>query len=616
MGYSETRDSVTALVKEQADIVQIIGEVVDLKRAGSRFLGLCPFHGEKTPSFSVSPQHQVYHCFGCGESGDVFSFLMKHHSLDFPTALKTLAARYNIELPEKQYSQAEQKKEDLRKALFAVNDKAATIYREYLLQNRGAADARAYLERRAIPLEMQEKFRLGYAPNNSQFLGNIFQGEEKIAAETAGLIVKKEDGSSYDKFRDRILFPIFDIRGRISGFGGRLVHDVKQVNDSGFQPPKYMNSPESPVFDKSRSLLGLFQQAAAIRARQQVALVEGNFDMLSLVAHGYPNVVAPLGTALTRPQLKMLRHYAENAILLFDGDAAGIKAAVRAVPLFLAEQMGARVALLPDGHDPDSFIREQGLKKMEQLLDEATPLAEFALNKLIEEHGLSLDGKGRIIRELQPLVQAAADPMQRALVISHFSDRLGLDAQEFKALLTAHLPGPAASPEVVQQQTLQTMKTRQLAAEAKSHLRLNPTQIRLITHTVLFPAHFSRLEEAGVRQQLAGGLGEVIFLQLKELHASSPSFEPEDLLVALPDGEERAVVERILQSASSDLYRGTEEELAELLLWLKQGALQRVADELQKEIFRTEQAGGDVGDLMLKKQQVVVELQRLKEPLR
>jgi DNA primase len=374
-----------------------------------------------------------------------------------------------------------------------------------------------------------------------------------------------------------------------------------------------MNSPESPVFDKSRSLLGLFQQAAAIRSRQRVVLVEGNFDMLSLVVHGCPNVVAPLGTALTRPQLKMLRHYAENAILLFDGDAAGVKAAVRAVPLFLAEQMGARVALLPTGHDPDTFIREQGLKKMEQLLDSATPLAEFALNKLIEEHGLSLDGKRRIIEELRPLVQAAADPMQRSMVISHFSDKLGLDKQEFKNLLAVHLPGAVPSSEAIKQQAQQAKRAQQCAAETKVFLRLNNTQIRLITHMILYPVHFPRLEEAGVRHQLAGSVGEVVFLQIKALYASQPSFEPEALPVALPEGEERTFVEQILQSASADLYRGTEEELAELLLWLKQGNLLRISEELKMEIFRTEHAGGDVGELMQQKQKVDADLQVLKE---
>lgn len=576
MGYSETRDSITALVKEQADIVQIIGESVDLKRAGARFLGCCPFHGEKTPSFSVHPGQQFYHCFGCGESGDVFSFMMKYHNLDFPAALQSLARRYQIELPEKHYSQAEQEKERQRKAMYAINEKAARLFRDYLLQGKDAASARAYLERRGIPSDIQEKFQLGYAPAVEtvgwNFLGAGLQGEESAAAEAVGLLVKNDKGGTYDRFRDRILFPIFDPKGRISGFGGRIVGDGQ---------PKYMNSPESPVFDKSRLLLGLFQQAAEIRSRQRVVLVEGNFDMVSLVVHGCPNVVAPLGTALTRPQLKLLRHYAENAILLFDGDAAGVKAAVRAVPLFLAEQMSAKVALLPSGHDPDTFVREKGLEQLERLLDAATPLAEFALAKLIEEHGLTLDGKRKIVEELRPLVQAAASPLQRSVVIAHFSEKLGIPAQQLSDLLVD------PSPVVLFSET--RIRETKVALERKDAVRLNGAQKRLVAHMVLYPTHFLRLEQAGLRQRLAFGVGEVLFLQLAALHAKGREFEPEELLSALPEGEERALVVEILLATApsapeSGHYSGTEEELAELLLWLKKEELKDRDRKLTVEI--------------------------------
>jgi DNA primase len=606
MGYSETRDSTTALVKEQADIVQIIGECVDLKRAGARFLGRCPFHGEKTPSFSVHPGQQFYHCFGCGESGDVFSFMMKYHNLDFPAALQALAQRYQIELPEKQYSQAEQEKERLRKAMYAVNAKAAHLFRDYLLHAKDAAPARAYLARRGIPADVCEKFQLGYAPAVESagwnFLGTGLQGEENAAAVTVGLLVKNEKGGTYDRFRDRILFPIFDPKGRISGFGGRIVGDGQ---------PKYMNSPESLVFDKSRLLLGLFQQAAEIRSRQRVVLVEGNFDMVSLVVHGCPNVVAPLGTALTRPQLKLLRHYAENAILLFDGDAAGIKAAVRAVPLFLAEQMSAKVALLPAGHDPDTFVREQGLEQLERLLDNATPLAEFALAKMIEEHGLSLDGKSRIVEELRPLVQAAASPLQRSVVIAHFSEKLGIATQQLSELLAGNL-AVSAPPAVPVKSASRSTR------DNNGRMRLNSAQKRLVAHMVLYPAHFPRLEQAGLRQQLADGVGEVLFLQLGALHAKGREFEPEELLSTLPEGEERAMVAEILLAASSvistgDYYAGTEEDLAEVLLWLKREELRGKLRKLEAEIGNADRDGRDITPLLLEKQSVDKELRAMEQ---
>ncbi|MDO8946818.1 MAG: DNA primase [Desulfocapsaceae bacterium] len=608
MGYSETRDSVTALVKEQADIVQIIGESVDLKRSGARFLGCCPFHGEKTPSFSVHPGQQFYHCFGCGESGDVFSFMMKYHNIDFPSALKELARRYQIELPEKQYSQAEQEKERQRKAMYGINEKAARLFREYLLQAQGAAKARAYLERRGIPLAIQEKFQLGYAPSVEStgwnFLGSSLQGEESAAAEAVGLLVKNDKGSTYDRFRDRILFPIFDPKGRISGFGGRIVGDGQ---------PKYMNSPESPIFDKSRLLLGLFQQAAEIRSRQRVVLVEGNFDMVSLVVHGCLNVVAPLGTALTRPQLKLLRHYADNVILLFDGDAAGVKAAVRAVPLFLAEQMSAKVALLPPGHDPDTFVREKGLEQLERLLDSATPLAEFALAKMIEEHGLTLDGKSRIVEELRPLVQAAASPLQRSVVIAHFSEKLGIATQQLTDLLSAHSSLP--SPVKVQPRELNRPVQ---AGRGKSGL--NGLQNRLVGHMVRHPRHFVKLEKAGLRQQLAFSVGEILFLQIKGLCDKNQEFEPEDLLAALPEGEERALVAEIQKVMKDDpareAYARAEKDLVELLLLLKKEELLEMSRKLYSEIKSAPQGERDYETVMQELLEMNQDIQKIDKELR
>lgn len=608
MGYSDSRDSAAAQVKERADIVQIIGEHVELKRAGARFLGRCPFHGEKTPSFSVHPGQQFYHCFGCGESGDVFSFMMKYHNMDFPAALKALAGRYQIELPERQHSQADQERERQRKAMYAVNDKVLRLYREYLLQAAPAAPARAYLERRGIPLAMQEKFQLGYAPavENAgwNFLGSRLQGEELIVAEAVGLLVKKEQGGFYDRFRDRVLFPIFDVQGRVSGFGGRILGDGQ---------PKYMNSPESPIFDKSRLLLGLYQQAAEIRSRQRAVLVEGNFDMLSLVVHGCPNVVAPLGTALTRPQLKLLRHYTDNVTLLFDGDAAGVKAATRAVPLFLAEQMSARVALLPSGHDPDTFVREKGLQELDRLLEQATPLAEFCLSKLIEEHGLTLDGKSRIVEELRPLVQAAASPLQRSVVVAHFGEKLGITTGKLEELLGSRSQGSSAGAghgdEVPFPATL----------AGRENLRLSPAQKRLVAHMVLFPSHFPRLEAAGLRRCLSGGVGEVLFLQIKALCDRDQGFEPEELPHVLPEGEERILVVEILQAASSSVaaegsLSATEEELTELLHWLQREALQDASRHLIAEIGRLQKGEDDFARLSLllqEKQKIDMELRAL-----
>ncbi len=573
MGYSESGDGIAARVKEQADIVQVIGECVELKKAGVRYLGLCPFHGEKTPSFSVHPGQQFFHCFGCGASGDVYSFLMKYHNLDFPEALKNLAGRYQIELPERRQSAQEQERDRLRKRMFGVNEKVAAIFREYLIKSPKAAVARRYLEKRQIPPETQEQFKLGYAPSPDaagwDFLGSQLNHEESQIAEQLGLLVKKETGGTYDRFRDRVLFPLFDRQGRTIGFGGRILGDGQ---------PKYMNSPESPVFNKSRSLLGLYQQGDAIRRRQQAVLVEGNFDLVSLVVHGCPNVVAPLGTALTVQQLQLLKRYADECVLLFDGDAAGVKAAVRSVPLFLSEQMAGKVALLPKGHDPDTYIQEEGLAALEELLTKALPLPEFVLAQLVEEHGLTLDGKSRIIKELRPLLQAAASPLQRSLMLSHFSETIGLPVEELGAAITIPDSAPPLPPEPERQQT----------AARPSLVPLKPSQKRLLTFMILYPASFQKLEEAGIRSCLRGTVGEILFLQLMDLLSRNSEVEPEELLEGLPEGGERKIVADILLESSSGNdelgCQGTDEELSELLLWLQKEELGEQSNKLMEQI--------------------------------
>jgi DNA primase len=369
-----SRQDISSAVKEQTDIVKIIGENIDLKKSGVRYLGLCPFHGEKTPSFSVNGAQQFFYCFGCGESGDVFSFVMKYHNMDFPAALKMLASRLNIEVPEKSFSSADRKKDEERQRMFTLVKKTAEIYHRYLLEEKGGEAGRNYLYSRGIPVEIWRRFLIGYAPSKDlagwDFLSSHLSVEEKTTAEKTGLLVQNERGSTYDRFRDRVLFPIYDLRGRACGFGGRIV---------GEGQPKYMNSPESVIFNKSKLLLGLYQQNEAIRKKRQVLVVEGNFDMISLVVHDCNNVVAPLGTALTASQVRLLKRFSEETILLFDGDKAGRKAVVRAAPYFFAEKVNARVALLPEGHDPDTYVVEHGKTGVAKLVEQSIELSEFIL---------------------------------------------------------------------------------------------------------------------------------------------------------------------------------------------------------------------------------------------
>lgn len=597
MGFVESRQDITAKVKEQTDIVKIIGEHVDLKRSGVRYLGLCPFHGEKTPSFSVHGGQQFFYCFGCGESGDVFSFLMKYHNYDFPEALKYLADRLNIELPQKNISRQEKEQEARRQQMYAVTAKAARIYRKNLLDEQKNAAAKRYLQERGIPDEVQERFGIGYAPAKEQggwnFLGSKLSAEESKNGERVGLLVKKDRGGHYDRFRDRVLFPIYDTRGRVCGFGGRIV---------GEGQPKYMNSPESPIFNKSRNLLGLYQQAEVIRKKRKAVVVEGNFDMISLVVHGCDHVVAPLGTALTSSQIRLLAKYAEQITLLFDGDEAGVKAAMRTAPLFLAEQVAARVALLPESDDPDTYVRREGLQKLNELLESAKELPEFVLEQLVETYGLSLEGKSKIAEEVKPLLAAAASPLQRSVVAAHVAQRLGIGAQQLEeSVANTQIDRGLGKKKQFSDKSARAGQAQQFSTP------LSSPQRRLLEFMVLHLQFFHDLDDKNIRQALQGSVGEIIYLQIKKLLDDNVDAQPEEILQVLPEGPERKMVAEILINAAKSVESDQlKEELIEVLEWLDIKMMRQRSQELSAAIAKAQQADDftSLANLLQEKQKI------------
>lgn len=594
MRNSDSWDEAKNLVKERADLVEIVREHVDLKRSGFRYLGSCPFHQEKTPSFTVHPDQQFYHCFGCKASGDVFSFMMEYHHMDFPEALKSLAQRYQVDLPEKKRSAAEIEHEKRRQRMYGLNEKAVGIFHEYLLHHKDSAGARDYLDRRNIPLDIQKRYRLGYAPAIEtagwSFLGSRLNEDERRLGIEIGLLISKDKNRSYDRFRDRILFPISDSRGQVCGFGGRIL---------GEGEPKYLNSPESPVYNKSRMLFGLYQQREAIRRQRKAVLVEGNFDLLALVAKGVDLAVAPLGTALTREQLRLLKPLADDVVLLFDGDEAGLKAAERSVSLFLAEQMSGRVALLPQGHDPDTYITEFGAARLNQVLDDAGPLPEFALQQFIGRHGETLDGKFRIIEELRPLIGAAVSPVQRDTMVRHFGSVLGIGTDQLLAEF-----GPGGGPKEGPVKVRRPPKTN-------TESGLDGALKSVVGFMVKHPSHFDRLLEYEIDQVLAGTAGEMICLQLKALLAERGTIEldPEELFSELPAGEERTLVAAILSEVDEEEdteERATSELLEEVLKWLDRQRLKRRSEKLMQKIREAEKVKDAhlVNELLLEKMKV------------
>ncbi len=584
MAVGNSREHLKGSVKEAADIVQIIGECVELKKAGSRFTGLCPFHAEKTPSFSVNPQGQFFHCFGCGESGDVFSFVMKYHHMGFPEALKTLARRYNIDLPEKQMSDADRLRLQQREQLYAVNEAAADIYLHYLLERGEAEPARTYLKKRGVPEEVIEKYRLGYAPDPAQAGWNFIiqqvgaQQGGVAGLEKAGLAVKKDRGGHYDRFRSRIMFPIQDMTGRVVAFGGRVLGDEK---------PKYLNSPESLVFDKSRLLFGLFQHKEAIRKQRRAIVVEGNFDLLLLAVHGIDNVVAPLGTALTRKHVSALRGYCDEVVLLFDADTAGLKAALRSVPFFLTEQVEGRVALLPEGHDPDSFVRQEGPEGITRLVDKARPLPEFVFESLVAEYGLTLSGKNRIVSELKVLVKEAVDPVQRSLMKAHFGEKLGVASDLFDSALS--FPPEPPRPVSAVEDTA--------GGRFFFFAKLSRRERQLVDFLILNPEYLGELEVAALELFSADTAVNRFVALMKQL-ADKEKTGPEYLLASLADKKERDYIVDLLIRKSGEEGGAGEKDARlmcdELQAWLQGAQASSSGAELLQQIAQAERDGDQV----------------------
>lgn len=589
----EQKDAVQR-VKDAAQIVDIVGECVSLKRAGANMKGLCPFHAEKTPSFMVNPARQSFHCFGCGEGGDVLNFMMKYYNLTFPEALKQLAQRYQITLPEKEFTSEDRAKAEKRQKLFDANERAAKMYHEYLLNHSEAAPARDYLHKREMTQEIINDFNLGYAPKSWDFLSSkVSKSSITLSeAEEAGLLVRKDSSRFYDRFRDRVLFPIYELTGRVVGFGGRIL---------GEGEPKYLNTPETLIYDKSRMLFGLFQHRDAIRRTRQAVVVEGNFDLLALASYGVDNVVAPLGTALTQAQIRLLKGYADEVILLFDGDEAGIKAAMRAVPLFLAEQVSARVALLPAMHDPDTYIRAHGKEGLEKYLVRALPILEFAYEHLKAKHGMSMTGKGKILEELEPLILASgSSPFQQSVLISEFSNKLGLDPEQVlqgfkKAARGKTGPAPARPGAGMQKD-----------GKIKEGAPLPRKQAQLLEFLVFYPRYLERFLEAGVEDILVGNPASQILAALQELSRKKEFNGPEQLMEVLAEGPERSYVSRLLISSAflgQDDSEVAEKTAEEMLVWLVRYRFKKEIKQLSDEI-RTAQESQDsklLEELLLRK---------------
>jgi DNA primase len=410
-------DSTIAEIRERTSIAEIVSRYVALRRAGRGYMGLCPFHAEKTPSFSVNDERGFFHCFGCGASGDVFKFLMRVENLAFPEAVERLAKELGLELSHRETDGARQ---EIRERLLELNARAAEYFRRCLWNERAGSAARAYLERRGVAEETSRRFGLGYAPPAGLVRALETAHVPLRDAEAVGLVARRPGGGLYDRFRDRLMFPIVDLAGKVVAFGGRVLGDGT---------PKYLNSPESPVFQKRRLLFGLREARDAIRSTRQAIVVEGYLDAIALSQAGLANVVAPLGTALTAEQARCLRRFAEEVVLLFDGDAAGSAAAARSFPVFAEAGVFADVAFLPQGHDPDSYVREAGSGGIERVLAGRIPLVDHYLRWLAPPDS-PLSVRLRAAASVTECLRRAKDPLVRGLVARRAGEVLGVSEEE------------------------------------------------------------------------------------------------------------------------------------------------------------------------------------------
>src|SRR5574340_267755 len=411
------------------DIVDVVERYVPLKKAGANFVACCPFHSEKSPSFTVSQSKQFYHCFGCGAHGTAIGFVMEHAGFGYVEAIEELARGVGLDVPRERPAAGDAQREYAQKVapdLYEVMQTATRYYRGQLKQSPRAID---YLKQRGLSGEIAAKFGIGYAPDAWQNLAAAFPDYQSEALAETGLVIAGDEGKRYDRFRDRIMFPIVNVRGQVIGFGGRVL-------DKG--EPKYLNSPETPLFEKGRELYGLFQAQKAIRAAQQVLVVEGYMDVVALAQHGVEYAVATLGTATTPYHVQKLLRLAEHVVFCFDGDKAGQRAAWRALENALPYlQDGKRISFLflPVEHDPDSFIREFGKDAFEQRVAEAMPLSAYLLREV--SAGLDLrsqEGRNQLLQRARPLLTAIAAPATALLLRKEVAALSGISQAELEAL--------------------------------------------------------------------------------------------------------------------------------------------------------------------------------------
>lgn len=449
---------------ETANILEVVSDFVSLKKRGTNYIGCCPFHNEKTPSFYVSPTKNIYKCFGCGKGGNSVNFVMEHEQMSYTEALKYLANKYHIEIKEKEFTPEEQEAQNDRESMLVLNEFAKnTFIRNMTETDEGRAIGYKYFKERGFNEETIKAYELGYSLSERKAFTEfaLNSGYKQKYLVSTGLSIQHDDGYIFDRFSSRVMFPIHSLTGKVIGFGGRVLDArTKGVN------VKYMNSPQSEIYDKSRSLYGIFQAKSAIVRNDKCFLVEGYTDVLSMHQSGITNVVASNGTALTIEQIRLIRKFTTNITVLYDGDSAGIKAALRGIDMILAEEMNVKVLLLPDGEDPDSFARNHSASELEDFIAKnETDFLLFKTRLLLNDAGNDPVKKSNLISDIVTSISVVPDSIKRELYAKECAEQMGIDERLLHIEINKRLSKKREQWYDAEQRELQKSKPAQMITD-------------------------------------------------------------------------------------------------------------------------------------------------------
>ena len=587
-------DDKIELVRDRTDIVELVSQYVNLKASGRNRMGLCPFHAEKTPSFSVNADRQFYHCFGCGAGGDVFSFLMQSEGLSFPDAVRRLADRAGVDLEERLLTDAEKAQLERRERLFNINSLAADYYHRNLMEHPQGEIARQYLKKRGYGQKAAGEYRIGYALNDWEGLKNhLLRHQVDVEdARSLGLLCEGKTGrGDYDMFRARLMFPIIDLSGRVVAFAGRVLDDSK---------PKYINSPESPVYHKGEVLFGLYQARQAIRVSGDVLIVEGYFDQMALSRAGFAQAVATCGTALTPEHVRQLKRYAQRVILLFDQDSAGKQATFRAMAPLQQEAVVAAAITLPSGDDPDSFLQREGSEAFAQCLAAARPVMELFMEDTLKGAGHGVELKVRAVEQVLEKIVPLKSELEQDLYLKDLSRHSGIGIDLIQKKFAAIRQGRQRSrPPSYHNEALPEAphpaawsgEKRPSSKPQVSAAKVNRTEFTLLRLL---------LQSSQVRNEFVarGGINLIqhpevaVLIGLLLERSTTSGCEVESLLSGLNDAQ-RDILVQVRNCDPDEFAENLEQASADCLRSLEKQALKRRVEQLLRDMIPAAEARGD-----------------------